>query len=208
MSFHNEILVLLAVFGTFRLAHTQEFRLPETQIPSNYDIHLTFPDEIFNGANTVFSGVVDITFELTVASTVIKLHSPGEVKTAKLVLQSEPDKSITVLPTTYNTTTEILSLTFENELVSNTSYKLTIEYEANIDVIDRRGIYRSSYVDSLGVRYLINTQFQSTFARKAFPCFDEPRFKATFTLKLTFPLVGYNAYSNTGPQSEEESDSG
>ncbi len=50
------------------------------------------------------------------------------------------------------------------------------------------GFYRSSYLDADGVEQTIaTTQFEATDARRAFPCFDEPVFKATFGLTLVVP---------------------
>ena len=48
---------------------------------------------------------------------------------------------------------------------------------------------------------LATTQMESTDARRAFPCFDEPEFKATFEVTLIVD-EGLNAYSNS-PVAEE-----
>ena len=60
-----------------------------------------------------------------------------------------------------------------------------------------RGFYRSTYTDDAGrTRTIAATQFQSTDARRAFPCWDEPAFKAVFEAALVVD-EGLLAVSNT-----------
>lgn len=44
-------------------------------------------------------------------------------------------------------------------------------------------------------RWIASTQFESTGARKAFPCFDEPHFRTKFTLDVMVPDT-YEVISN------------
>jgi alanyl aminopeptidase len=61
------------------------------------------------------------------------------------------------------------------------------------------GMYQ---VDSGGDRYVF-TQFEPIDARRAFPCFDEPRFKTPFDLTLRVP-TGQVAIANTPIRSQTE----
>ena len=88
-----------------------------------------------------------------------------------------------------------LSLNFKsknNKLVINSSSrfekeenaKLRIEFEGKI-ADDLKGIYASKYLSNSGKEEkLISTQFEPTDARNAFPCIDEPNYKAKFNLTL------------------------
>ena len=43
-----------------------------------------------------------------------------------------------------------------------------------------RGLYRSRYLNNGKEGWILTTQFESVYARNAFPCFDEPAMKASF----------------------------
>ena len=66
------------------------------------------------------------------------------------------------------------------------------------------GFYRSKYTSQDGEeRYMAVTQFEATDARRAFPCWDEPARKATFSVEMVVP-DGRKALSNMPVVSSEE----
>lgn len=63
--------------------------------------------------------------------------------------------------------------------------KLVIDYQTQL-TDSMMGIYPSYYQVAGQQKQLVGTQFETTFARQAFPGIDEPEAKATFSLALKF----------------------
>lgn len=74
-------------------------------------------------------------------------------------------------------------------------YEVSLRYEGEI-TRPMDGIYPCFFKDGDQEKKLIATQFESHFARQAFPCIDEPEAKATFDLTLTSP-AGEAVIGNT-----------
>jgi len=70
---------------------------------------------------------------------------------------------------------------------------LEIDYEGKITT-QPIGIYKAMQSDEI----VICTQFEATDARRCFPCFDEPSFKATFQVEIIAPK-DKTVLSNTDP---------
>lgn len=97
--------------------------------------------------------------------------TPSLQKAAKVKLSSEDE------------TAEFL---FDDALALGV-YNLSIDFDGEIN--DKmKGLYRSKYLNENGEeRYAAVTQFESTDARRCFPCWDEPALKATFDMSLIVP---------------------
>ncbi|XP_056268750.1 aminopeptidase N-like isoform X2 [Pseudoliparis swirei] len=79
--------------------------------------------------------------------------------------------------------TEFLVLQLRSGLSVGASYVLYTEFKGEL-ADDLEGFYRSEYTED-GVRKVVATsQMQATYARKTFPCFDEPALKAVFNVTI------------------------
>lgn len=65
---------------------------------------------------------------------------------------------------------------------------ITISYLGTLNE-NMEGAYLSTYDNDGEKEIIVATQFESHYARQAFPCIDEPAAKAEFVLKLTVPEV-------------------
>ncbi|MGH8162556.1 MAG: M1 family metallopeptidase [Gammaproteobacteria bacterium] len=60
-----------------------------------------------------------------------------------------------------------------------------------------------AYTDTVDGKHYVFTQFEAIAARRAFPCFDEPRFKTPFSLSFTVPK-GDKVVANTPVKKKTE----
>lgn len=168
-------------------------------MPVHYRLHLEPDLETF-----AFQGHVVITFGLT-ETTQSVLMNAAELDIANVRLESDQGE-IEVSKVSLQQDEERLELTLANPAAPGT-YQLDITYTGSIND-QLRGFYRSLYRDRDGVEHTLATsQCQSTDARRIFPCWDEPDFKATF--KTTMVVAdGLEAYSNGAELSRSKLDDG
>ncbi|MBT3273022.1 MAG: M1 family metallopeptidase, partial [Spirochaetales bacterium] len=83
---------------------------------------------------------------------------------------------------------------------------LSVEFHGKLN-LDLRGFYKAAYHYQGEERYLAVTQFEEIDARRAFPCFDHPRFNTPFDIELICDS-GHRAIATTSIESETPLDGG
>uniref|UniRef100_A0A8C3RG10 Aminopeptidase n=1 Tax=Cyanoderma ruficeps TaxID=181631 RepID=A0A8C3RG10_9PASS len=176
------------------------WRLPTTLKPESYEVSLQpflKPD-----ANNmyIFKGNSSVVFMCEEATDLILIHSNKLNYTMQgsfhATLQAQGDVPAPAISKTWlETPTQYLVVQLASPLQRGQRYRLSSSFTGEL-ADDLAGFYRSEYTDELGNKQVVaTTQMQAADARKAFPCFDEPAMKATFTVTLIHPS-NYTAISN------------
>ncbi|XP_034837045.1 aminopeptidase N-like isoform X1 [Maniola hyperantus] len=170
------------------------YLLPGDVTPAHYDVRLLY--DIDPHTNFSFFGVVDILLTAKKNTPKIILHAQDFEITGDKITVTGVGGPVTVTEVKLNDTYNFLTIALEKELEKNANYTLTIPFFGNL-VKGLDGAYVSSYINKKNqqTEYLVTTQFEAISARKAFPCFDEPMYKATFTLNVAHNKQ-YTAISN------------
>ncbi len=146
---------------------TEVKRFYETFHPEHYDIYLDISREKkrFHGKTVVIGEAQE---EL------VKLNQKYLKITSVRVDQKKADFN-------YNDKDEVINI----EAGKVGKMKIEVDFEGKL-TDTMMGIYPSYYEVDGEKKQLIGTQFETTFARQAFPCVDEPEAKATFALAIKF----------------------
>eukprot|EP00057_Strongylocentrotus_purpuratus_P033550 XP_791814.4 PREDICTED: endoplasmic reticulum aminopeptidase 2 [Strongylocentrotus purpuratus] len=157
-----------------------EIRLPSSANPFEYEIFL-HP----NLSTFEVRGNVVIHFNTTEEISFLILHAKdiSILMPESIELVDQPEASVAVEKLLFFKKNEQISVHFEKPISNDVHCILTLEFNYTLaEGLD--GFYRSSYKKNGNPVTMASTQFESTSARKAFPCFDEPAMKAKFSLKI------------------------
>ncbi len=153
------------------------FRLPKHVVPTDYVIKL-FPNP--TGKSGRFRGEETIAVTVKEATKVVALNVCDI--TIQKVRITRDGKSI-VGKVTVNKENEVATITFPKQIAVG-DWKLHLSFIGSHNQA-LRGFYKSTWEDASGKTHtIVTTQHEATEARKTFPCFDEPAFKATFKVSL------------------------
>ena len=172
-------------------ASTNPHRLPSFVVPSHYRITLE-P----NLDEATFAGNVEIEVEIGQATDNIQINS-ADLQISSVVVRDAVGGETAASEIAHDEDMERATFTFDSELSSG-PYTIVAEFTGILND-QLHGFYRSVFTDDDGIEHTIaTTQFESTHARRAFPCFDEPAFKASYGVTLVVPEDQF-AVSN-GPE--------
>jgi puromycin-sensitive aminopeptidase len=165
----------------------KNIRLPLFVKPQRY--RLTIKPDL---KGFTFEGQEVIELDLGKPVNSITLHSKElEIKSAEFKISNIKFQTKSI---TYNEIAETVTFKFNKNLPKGRG-ELDLKFKGILN--DKmRGFYRSRYTIGGKEKHMATTQFEATDARMAFPCFDEPAFKAIFEISLVVPKH-LTAISNT-----------
>ena len=191
-------LLLLAVYGWYCSMHDSflpqfhaplsnwtEIRLPHHIKPFHYDLS-------FSLSGFAFDGNVVIGLEVEAPTHIVVVHNLD----MDLHFNSLKDQSASFrLDHIEHRSDKEYSVLFFKEALTTGRYQLSLSYNGTLSN-SMEGFYSSRYRTANGKEgFLATTQFEPVYARRAFPCLDEPDKKAVFDITIgTEPR--YHALSN------------
>ncbi|XP_050507051.1 aminopeptidase N-like isoform X3 [Diabrotica virgifera virgifera] len=161
-----------------------EQRLPRSIEPTHYRLRILphFQNSTSEGSVTMTLNVLEDTNEIIFNSRSILIdeHSVS-------IRSTKPDSSLLEIKEQLYYEKEKYKIVLKEHLRKNEEYQLDLNFNGKLSG-HLQGFYRIKYYDEYHRQRLIaSTQFSPVDARSAFPCFDEPSFKANFQITIGRP---------------------
>jgi aminopeptidase N len=149
-------------------------KLPKTVVPTHYGIELV-PDL----QKLTLSGTELVDIEVREPTTRIVLNAVNmSLSGVSIDDKLRPDVSL-------DAAAETATLSLREPLAAGVHH-LHIAFSAKINSF-ARGLYYADYPTGQGTKRMVASQLEPADARRIFPCWDEPAFKATLTLTAIVP---------------------
>jgi aminopeptidase N len=169
-------------------------KLPKEVVPTDYAIRI-----VPNLDNFTFTGSERV--KLNVRSPVHQLLLNG--LELKIEAASVDDKELSPSAIKTDNEKELLTLTLPSELAAG-DHALTLRFTGKVNQQGQGLFYMRYQEQGSGARkIMLGTQFEATDARRFFPCWDEPAFRARFQLSVVVP-ENWLAVSNMPVESEQK----
>jgi alanyl aminopeptidase len=171
------------------LPEAPKLRLPDGARPERYVARLSVTP---NAAT--FTGAIEVVLSIKEPTSVVWLNATDlAIQRAIFAIEGKAPAAARVLPGG----TDFVGFAVEAPLAPGRA-TLKIEYQGKVSGKDDRGLFHQKE----GGRWYAITQFEPIFARRVFPCFDEPSYKTPWQLTVDAPK-GDQVLSNTSPTSEQ-----
>ncbi|XP_050432744.1 uncharacterized protein LOC126840826 [Adelges cooleyi] len=159
--------------------------LPTATVPKSYSLAIS-PN--FENKDASFVGLVEILIQTEMITGEVILHSKDLQITSVNVTKVSTSREITVKEWKFIQEDEQVKIVLDNMLPPNEEYMIAIRFNGSLRN-DMTGFYKSSYSQSQtgAENFLAVTQFEATYARSAFPCYDEPHYKVPFNITVGVP---------------------
>ncbi|XP_029948845.1 aminopeptidase N-like [Salarias fasciatus] len=175
------------------------YRLPDALVPVSYRLNLWPRLQPNEDGMYIFTGQSSVIFRCVKETDLIIIHASKLNFTTtdghQAKLSGVGDARAPVIQKTFLVKrTEYLVIQLRRKLTAGATYLLETGFVGEL-ADDLEGFYRSEYTQD-GVKKVVATsQMQATYARQAFPCFDEPAMKAVFNVTIVHD-PSYVALSN------------
>ncbi|XP_023338813.1 puromycin-sensitive aminopeptidase-like protein [Eurytemora carolleeae] len=182
--------------GVLHLEDDLRTDLEQEIVPTHYTLSLR-PDYLSTLSNIEYTGAITMDFiNEEDRSEFIYFHVDGLDLTSATITNSDGDEDLSIDTLLFDFQKSTAGVKSDRILLKSAEYSLQMNFFANLSRGDYSayGLYKTKCREG-EEKYCWFTQFESTSARNAFPCIDNPDYKATFDISVDF-LEGWNVLSN------------
>ncbi|XP_062533176.1 glutamyl aminopeptidase-like [Armigeres subalbatus] len=197
MIFIHFLCAVISLLATGIVADRTTYRLPDSTFPVHYTLRIEMNPDLGSASN--YSGSVAIIVNVHYPTDAIVLHADASLEIEQIVIwnvaNSEP---INIQSVEREAATQFLKIYTDRTMNQIEQYVLGIDFNGYLLRGGNQGFFLNSYQNEFEEDFYAVTAFEPTHARKAFPCYDEPMFKATFDVEIVCGR-DYSVHSNAEP---------